>query len=136
MLNIFKMKDCLTTTIVFTMANLFQIGIVIKLFFLNSLCHITCLVLMSAGSTILPCFITIHHIIYSQLNKIYKLWFISILLAIPFFSSVGARISLQYCFDENWRMLVLQGLNLPIIYWTFYRIIFDKPILHDIITDG
>ena len=96
------MQDCATTTITFTLTNIIQFGIVMKMLTPPATCYASCLASAMAGSTLLPCFITMEHTLHSHMNWIYKAAIMLAMACIPFASSVGASVALHYCFDENW----------------------------------
>jgi predicted membrane channel-forming protein YqfA (hemolysin III family) len=127
------MQDCTTTTIAFTLTNIIQFGIVMKVLTPPAVCYASCLTSALAGSTILPCFITIEHTLHSCMNWIYKAVIVLAVVCIPFASSVSARMALHYCFDENWYVWLVQGSMVPAMFWTTYRMLFDKPLIHDIV---
>ncbi len=126
------MQDCATTTIAFTLTNIIQFGVVIKVLTPPTVCYSSCLASTLVGCTFLPCFITMDHTIYSGINWIYKTAIILTTACVPFAASVSARVALNYCFDENWYVWLVQGSNIPIIFWTTYKMLFGKPLIHDI----
>jgi len=119
------MKDCIRTTIIFSLANIIQFAIVIKLLTPSILCYSTCILSMLTGTTIIPCFIMIDHIFYLNMKMFYKCITILSLLCIPFFASLQTRIMLYHCFDENWYIWLFQGSTIPSIFWTTYKMLFS-----------
>ena len=127
------MQDCLTTTITFTLTNIIQFGIVMKVLTPPAVCYGSCLVSALVGSTLLPCFITMEHTLHSRMNGIYKAAIMLVTTCIPFAFSVGAHVALHYCFDENWYVWLVQGSTVPAMFWSTYRMLFGRPLIHDII---
>jgi predicted membrane channel-forming protein YqfA (hemolysin III family) len=128
------MQDCLTTTIAFTLTNIIQFGIVIKVLTPPAMCYISCLMSALTGSTLLPCFITMEHTLHSRLNWIYRTIIMLTTSCIPFAFSVGTRVALNYCFDENWYVWLVQGSTVPAMFWATYKMLFGKPLIHDIVS--
>lgn len=129
------MQDCTTTTIAFTLTNIIQFGIVIKVLTPPVVCYGSCLASALAGSTLLPCLITMEHALHSHMNWIYKAAIVLAASCIPLASSVGARVALHYCFDENWYVWLVQGFTVPVMFWTTYRMLFGRPLIHDIVPE-
>jgi len=129
------MQDCVTTTIAFTLTNIIQFGIVMKVLTPPAVCYGSCLASALAGSTLLPCFITMEHTFHSCMNWIYKAVIMLATVCIPFASSVGARVALHYCFDENWYVWLVQGSTVPTMFWSTYRMLFGRPLIHDVVLE-
>jgi hypothetical protein len=126
------MKDCTSTTIAFTLTNIIQFGIIIKVITPPSVCHATCVYSAIVGATFLPSYITMEHIFASKLGWLSKIIFIFAIACTSFTTSIIANISLQYCFDKNWMVWLLQGSAIPTMFWTTYRMLFNKPFIHDL----
>lgn len=122
------MQDCATTTIAFTLTNIIQFGIVIKVLTPPAACIGSCLASTLTGSTLLPCFITMEHTLHTHKNNwIYKTAIVLATACIPFVSSLGTCAALNYCFDENWYVWLVQGSTIPAMFWTTYKMLFDRP---------
>ena len=121
------MKGTATTTIAFTLTNIIQFGIVMKVLTPPVVCYGSCLAHALVGSTLLPCFITMEHTLHARMNRIYRTAIVLATACIPFASSVGARVALHYCFDENWHVWLVQGSTVPAMFWTTYMMLFGKP---------
>lgn len=135
-MRMFKMQqDCKRITIAFTITNIIQFGIVIKVLTPPVLCYNSCLLSALVGSTFLPCFITMDHTLHSHMNWIYKTIVILAASCIPFTCSVGACIALHNCFDENWYVWLVQGSTIPVMFWTTYKMMFGRSPIHDIVPE-
>jgi hypothetical protein len=130
------MQDCVSTTIAFTLTNIIQFGIVMKVLTPPAVCYSACMTSMLAGSTIIPCFITMDHTLYSNMTLFYKAAIVLATACIPFASSIGARVALHYCFDENWYVWFVQGSTVPVMFWTTYKMLFGRPFIHDIVSSS
>jgi hypothetical protein len=118
------MQDHASIPIVFTITNIIQFGIVMKVLTPPAVCFSTCIASALAGSVILPCFITMDHTLHSNMKRIYKIAIVLATTCIPFASSMAARMALHYCFDENWYVWLVQGSTVPAMIWTTYKMLF------------
>jgi len=126
------MQERITTTIAFTLTNIIQFGIVIKVITPPVVCYLVCAASALAGATILPCFITMDHALHSNLNRFCKVAIMLVTACIPFASAINVRVALHYCFDENWYIWFVQGSTIPAMFWTTYLMLFGKSPIHDI----
>lgn len=126
------MQDCVTTTISFTLTNIIQFGIVIKVLTPPMVCYSSCLASALAGCTILPCFITMDHTARSHMSWVCRTAIIAATACVPFAASVVAQMALSHCFDDNWYVWLVQGSTVPAIFWTTYKMLFGNPPIHDI----
>lgn len=115
-----------TTTVTFTLANIIQFGIVIRVLTPPIICYSTCLISAMVGSTFLPCFLAIDRIVRSGTKTSHKIICILMTGCIPFIFSITARISLYYCFDENWYVWIIQGSTIPAMFWATYKMLFER----------
>jgi hypothetical protein len=120
------MQSCAVTTTTFTLTNIIQFGIVIRVITPPVKCYVSCITSAMVGSMILPCFIVMDHMFRSNMNWMWKISFIFVTTCIPFVSSVCARVALNYCFDDNWYVWLVQGSTIPAMFWTTYNMIFDE----------
>jgi hypothetical protein len=112
------------TTIAFTLTNIIQFWISMKGLTQLTVCYGSCLASALAGSTLIPCCITIEHTLHSRMNWIYKTAIVLAMVCIPFAYSVSARVALHYCFEKNWYVWLVQGSAVPSMFWTTYRMLF------------
>lgn len=73
------------------------------------------------------------HTFHARMNWIYKTAIVFATSCIPFAAAVGARVAIHHCFDENWYVWLVQGSTVPAMFWTTYRMLFDRPPIHDIV---
>jgi hypothetical protein len=112
----------------FTLTNIIQFGIVIKVITPPIICYSSCLASAMSGLTLVPCFITMAHTLDIKMNCIYRAAIIFATSFIPFVSSVGAQVALHYCFDKNWYIWFVQGSTVPAMFWTTYKMLFPSTV--------
>lgn len=120
-----QMHDCLTTTIVFTITNIIQFGVVIKVLTPPMVCYSSCLISAFTGFTFLPCFLVMMHALHKwRIDFVSKIVIISGTSFVPFASALSACVALHSCMDTNWYVWLIQGTTIPGITWTTYKMMF------------
>jgi len=115
------MKDTL-----FALTNIIQFGVVINVITPPITCYTSCIASTMIGLMILPCFMTMNHIVKKQINWICKSISIIIMTFVPLLVSFGANFALDYCYDENWFVWSIQGAAIPGMFWSTYRMFFNN----------
>lgn len=114
------MKD-----ILFALTNIIQFGVLIKVITPPITCYTSCISSAMVGLMILPCFITMNHIVKRQINWIYKCISIITITFVPLLLSFGTNFALKYCYDENWFVFAIHGSAIPGMFWSTYRMLFN-----------